>query len=314
MNNDNFLWVERYRPLTVEDCILPDNIKSTFLEFSKKGEFLNMVLSGPPGIGKTSIAKAMLNDIGADYIVINGSLSGGIDTLRTEIQDYASTVGFSDGRKYVILDEADGISPKTQRALRSFMEDYSSNCGFILTCNFKNKIIDAIVDSRCVEIDFKIKKKDIPELARQFFKRASQILTTEEIPFDKKVLIGLIAKNCPDWRKTLNELQKYATTYGKIDEAILVNFSDSRIGDLVSSLKAKDFGKARKWIGENSDMDMDVLFKKIYDSSYELVDPSSIPDLILILAKYQYQNAFVANPEINLAAAVLEIMGSCSFR
>jgi len=309
-----FIWVEKYRPSTVEDCILPDSLKNMFKEFVKQGEVITLLLAGPPGCGKTTIAKAMLNEMDADYILINGSKDGNIDNLRTLIQGFASTVSFKGGRKYVILDEADGLTPAIQNALRGFIEECSANCGFILTCNHKNKIIDAIVDSRCSVIDFNFKKKELPNLASQFLKRSMVILDKENVEYDRKVLATVIAKNCPDWRRTLNELQKWAATYGKITEDILVNFSDTHFNDLIKALKVKDFGTARKWIGEHSDIDMDHMFKKIYDGAYDLVEGHSIPDLILILAKYQYQNAFVANPEINLAAAILEIMGTCTFK
>ena len=312
-NDDQFLFVEKYRPKTIEDCILPDTLKKTFQQFVNQKNVPNLLLSGPAGCGKTTVAKAMLEELGCDYIVINGSMAGNIETLRNEIKNYASAVSFTGGRKYVILDEADYLNANsTQPALRNFMEEYSGNCGFIMTCNFKNRIMDPL-QSRCSIVDFKIKKSDLPALASQFLKRACAILDQEEIPYDKKVVAAVITQHYPDWRRVLNELQRYSVT-GGIDEGILANFSEEAFKALIGHMKASDFPAVRKWVGENSDIDTDVLFKSLYDSAYELMKPSSIPDLILILAKYQYQAAFVANPEINLAAAFLEIMAGCSFK
>lgn len=312
-NDDQFLFVEKYRPKTIEDCILPDTLKKTFQQFVNQKNVPNLLLSGPAGCGKTTVAKAMLEELGCDYIVINGSMCGNIDTLRNEIRNYASAVSFTGGRKYVILDEADYLNANsTQPALRNFMEEYSSNCGFIMTCNFKNRIMDPL-QSRCSVVDFKIKKSDLPALASQFLKRACNILDNEKIKYDKKVVAAVITQHYPDWRRVLNELQSYSVT-GAIDEGILANFSQESFKALVGLMKARDFPAVRKWVGENSDIDTDVLFKSLYDSAYELMQPNSIPDLILILAKYQYQAAFVANPEINLAAAFLEIMSTCSFK
>ena len=311
-----YLWVEKYRPKTIEDCILPENLKKTFQEFVNQKNVPNLLLSGPAGCGKTTVAKAMLEELGCDYIVINSSLNAGIDTLRNEIKNYASAISFAGGRKYVILDEADylsaaGNSP-VQPALRNFMEEYSGNCGFILTCNFKNRIIEPL-QSRCSVIDFKIKKSDLPNLAAQFLKRACNILEKEDIRYDKKVVASVITSHYPDWRRVLNELQRYSVT-GNIDEGILVNFSQESFKTLVELLKDKDFVNVRKWVGENSDSDIDVLFKNLYDYASELLTPGSVPELIMILAKYQYQAAFVANKEINMAAAFLEIMASCQFK
>lgn len=311
--SEEFLWVEKYRPKTVEECILPENLKKTFQEFVNQKNVPNLLLSGSAGCGKTTVAKAMLEQLGCDYIVINGSMNGNIDTLRTEIKNYASAVSFSGGRKYVILDEADYLNPNsTQPALRNFMEEFSGNCGFIMTCNFKNRIIDPL-HSRCSVIDFKINKSDLPGLATQFLKRACNILDTENIQYDKKVVAALITKHYPDWRRVLNELQRYSVT-GKIDEGILVQFSETNFKTLLDNMKKGDFPAVRKWVGENSDTDSDVLFKNLYESAYDVVVPTSIPDLILILSKYQYQAAFVANPEINIAACMLEIMSTCTFK
>ena len=308
-----FLYTEIYRPETIEDCILPDDIKTYFLQLITQGSAMNLLLVGPPGCGKTTAAKAMLNQIGADYIVINGSKDGTIDTLRTEIQNYASSISFMGGRKYVIIDEADGLSPAIQKGLRAFIEEYSSNCGFIFTCNYRNKIIGAIADSRCTVINFNFSRKDLPPLAQQFLKRCIYILESEKIPFDRKVLAKVVAKFCPDWRRTINEIQRYSIQYNAIDERILVA-PDTSIGQLIKAIKEKDFIVARQWIGENPDVSTDELFKKIYDTCNSIVEKESIPDLILLMAKYQYQAALVANPEINLAAAILEIMMSCQFK
>ena len=311
--SEEFLFVEKYRPKTVEDCILPENLKTTFQEFVNQKNVPNLLLSGTPGCGKTTVAKAMLEQLECDYIVINGSMNGNIDTLRNEIKNYASAVSFSGGRKYVILDEADYLNPNsTQPALRNFMEEFSKNCGFIMTCNFKNRIIDPL-HSRCSVIDFKIKKSDLPGLAAQFLKRVCTILDLEKIKYDKKVVASLITQYYPDWRRVLNELQRYSVT-GKIDEGILVQFSDTNFKLLLDSMKKGDFPAVRKWVGENSDTDSDVLFKELYENAYDVIVPTSIPDLILILAKYQYQHCFVANPEINMTAAFLEIMSTCTFK
>ncbi len=314
--SEDFLWVEKYRPQTIDECILPDTLKKIFQEFVNQKNVPNLLLTGSAGVGKTTVAKAMLEQLGCDYIIINGSLNANIDMLRNQIKNYASAVSFTGGRKYVILDEADYLSSggngAVQPALRNFMEEYSSNCGFILTCNFPKRIIEPL-HSRCSVVDFKIRKSDLPSLASQFLKRACNILETEGVAYDKKVVAAVITSHYPDWRRVLNELQRYSVT-GKIDEGILVNFSEEAFKALVGSMAAGDFPAVRKWVAEHSDMDMDVLFKNLYDSAYDLLVPATIPDLILILAKYQYQSAFVANLEINLAAAFLEIMSVCSFK
>jgi DNA polymerase III delta prime subunit len=310
--NDNYLWVETYRPKRIEDCVLPASLKKTFQEFVNQKNVPNLLLSGSAGCGKTTVAKAMLEELGCDYIVINGSMNGNIDTLRNEIKNYASAVSFSGGRKYVILDEADYLNANsTQPALRNFMEEYSANCGFILTCNFPNRIIEPL-HSRCSVVDFKIRKSDLAGLAGQFLKRACHILETENIKYDKQVVAQVIMKHYPDWRRVLNELQRYSVT-GSIDVGVLVNFSSESYKTLVSYLKDKDWQSVRKWIAENSDIDIDVLFKTLYDQAYDLMDRNTIPDLVLTLAKYQYQHSFVANPEINLAACMLELMRDCRF-
>lgn len=311
---DEFLWVEKYRPRTIEETILPPNLQSTFLEFVNDGTIPNLLLCGRAGVGKTTVARALLDTIGADYIVINGSLHGNIDTLRTDILNFASTVSFSGGRKYVILDEADYLNANsTQPALRNFIESYSKNCGFILTCNFKNKLIDPLV-SRMSVIDFAIAREDKPKLAAKFFKRTLEILAKEEVEVDsKEAIAALIERHFPDWRRVLNELQRYSAT-GKIDTGILANLSDDSFKSLTDYLKRKEFSNVRKWVAENADIDPTLFFRNFYDQAHELMEPASIAQLVLILAKYQYQNAFVADTEINTAACLTEIMVECSFK
>lgn len=309
---EEFLWVEKYRPKTIDDAVLPADLKNTFQQFVDQGNIPNLLLSGSAGVGKTTVARAMLEQLGCNYIVINGSMNGNIDTLRNDIQAFASTVSFKGGRKYVILDEADYLNANsTQPALRNFMEEFSRNCGFILTCNFKNRIIEPL-QSRCSVIEFKISKKDMPKLAAQFMKRAQTILETERVEFDRSVLAEVIQRHFPDWRRVLNELQRYSAT-GKIDSGILSRLEDESFSALVQTLKKKDFNGMRKWVGENSDSDSSVLFRKLYDEAYELVKPNSIPQLVLILSDYQYKSSFAANQEINLAAALTHVMADVEF-
>ena len=309
---EEFLWVEKYRPKTIEDCVLPDELKTTFQKFVEKGEIPNLLLTGSAGVGKTTVARAMLEQIGADYIVINGSMNGNIDTLRNEILQFASSVSFTGSRKYVILDEADYLNANsTQPALRNFMEEFSRNCGFILTCNFRNRIIEPL-HSRCSVVEFKISKADLPRLAAQFFKRVLGILDGNGVKYDKAVVAELIQRHLPDWRRVLNELQRYSVN-GTIDTGIFANHGASAFTDLVDILKQKKFGEMRKWVGENSDMDSTTLFRKFYDTAYEKVNPKSIPELVLIIAKYQYQAAFVADHEINTAAFLTEVMMATEF-
>jgi DNA polymerase III delta prime subunit len=304
---EDFLWVERYRPKTVEDTILPPELKATFQQFVEQKNIPNLILSGSAGVGKTTIARAMLEELGCDYIVINGSMNGNIDTLRNEIKNFASSVSLSGGRKYVILDEADYLnSNSTQPALRNFMEEFSKNCGFILTCNFKNRIIEPL-HSRCSVIDFKITKKEIPALAKDFMRRACNILTKENIEFDKTVVAELIKKFFPDNRRILNELQRYSAT-GRIDSGILVNLQELSLKNLVEFLKNKDFSNMRKWVAENLDNDADVIFRKIYDQASQYLNTRSIPAVVLIIGKYQYQHGFCADPEINLVCCLTELM------
>lgn len=308
---DQFLWVEKYRPTTIDDCVLPERLKEAFSAFVAQDNIPNLLLTGGPGVGKTTVARAMLEQIGADYIVINGSLNGNIDTLRNDIQQFASTISFSGGRKYVILDEADYLNANsTQPALRNFMEEFSSNCGFILTCNFKNRIIEPL-HSRCSVVEFKINKDELPQMAGQFFKRTIKILTVEGIEFDKAVVADLVSKHIPDFRRVLNELQRYSVN-GKIDSGIMVNLSQESFKSLVGYLKSKDFKMMRQWVAENTNTE--AIFRLLYDSAYDCVKPSDIPTLILLLADYQYKDAFVADKEINLAAALTQIMVDVEFK
>jgi DNA polymerase III delta prime subunit len=307
MVREEYLWVEKYRPRTIDDCVLPEDLKNTFKQFVTNGEIPNLLLTGSAGVGKTTVARAMLEQIGADYIVVNGSMNGNIDTLRTEILSFASTVSFTGGRKYVILDEADYLNANsTQPALRNFMEEFSKNCGFILTCNFKNRIIEPL-HSRCSVVEFKINKNDLPKLAVQFFKRVTGILEKENIGYDKSVVAELIQKHLPDWRRVLNELQRYSVN-GKIDTGIFINLGEENFKALVDVIKNRNFTEMRKWVGENSDTDHTSMFRKFYDQAYNLVKPNSIPELVLLISKYQYQAAFVADQEINMAAFLTEAM------
>jgi DNA polymerase III delta prime subunit len=310
--NKDFLWVEKYRPKTVADTILPDSLKATFQQFVDQKNVPNLILAGGPGVGKTTVAKAMLEELGCDYIVINGSLNGNIDTLRNEILNFASSVSLMGGRKYVILDEADYLNANsTQPALRNFMEEFSRNCGFILTCNYSNRLI-APLHSRCSVINFKIEKKQMPKLAMQFMKRVQMILDTENTPYDDKVLAEVITKHFPDWRRILNELQTYAAV-GSIDAGILANMAEVSIKELVGFMKDKNFTEVRKWIGQNSDADQNSMFRAFYDNAASYFKKGSIPQLVLILGKYQYQAAFAADAEVNLAACMVEIMVDCEF-
>lgn len=304
---EEFLWVEKYRPKTIADTILPESLKSTFQEFVNQKNIPNLILNGPAGCGKTTVARAMLEELDCDYIIINGSMNGNIDTLRNEIKNFASAVSLSGGRKYVILDEADYLNANsTQPALRNFMEEFSKNCGFILTCNFKNRIIEPL-QSRCSVIDFKISKKDLPELAAQFMKRVCTILTTENIEFDKPSVAEVLKKHFPDWRRVLNELQRYSAT-GKIDSGILVNMQEISLKSLIDFLKSKDYTNMRKWVGENIDNDADIIYRKIFDQANQYIAKSSVPLIVLLIGKYQYQHAFAADSEINLVCCLTEIM------
>ena len=302
----DFLWVEKYRPKTISDTILPDDLKQTFQQFVDQENIPNLLLTGGPGIGKTTVARAMCEQLGVDYIVINGSMNGNIDTLRTEIKDFASTISFSGGRKYVILDEADYLNPQsTQPALRNFMEEFSKNCGFILTCNFKNRIIDPL-HSRCSVIEFKVTGKDKAAMASQMFKRVKTILSDENVSYDQKALAEVITLYFPDFRRVINELQRYGAT-GSIDAGILAN-NNASIEELVGSLKSKKFTDMRKWIANHKDMDTAQLYRQLYDNAVQYVQPQSIPQLVVTLADYQYKAAFVADHEINNVACMTALM------
>ena len=313
--NDEFLWVEKYRPKTIEECILPENIKKTFLDFLDKGEVPNLLLAGPAGCGKTTVAKALCNQLGVDVYVINGSDEGRfLDTVRNNAKNFASTVSLSSQSKHkvIIIDEADNTTPDVQLLLRASIEEFSRNCRFIFTCNYKNKIIEPL-HSRCAVIDFAIRGKEKQEIATCFFKRLNSILEQERVESDKKVVAELINKHFPDWRRILNECQRYSVG-GKIDSGILAYFSDVKVNDLIKNLKEKNFAEVRKWVVSNLDNDSSVLLRRIYDSLYESLVNSSIPAAVLIIAKYQYQIAFVADQEINMLACLTEIMVECQFK
>ena len=309
---EEFLWVEKYRPKIITDTILPQELKSTFDNFVKGG-IPNLILSGGPGVGKTTVARAMLEQNKSDYIMINGSLYGNIDTLRTEIKNYASAVSLQGGRKYVILDEADYLNPQsTQPALRNFMEEYSNNCGFILTCNYKNRIIEPL-HSRCSIVEFNIPNKQKPELAKNFLKRVKYILDSENIQYSDKCIAELIMRYFPDWRRVINELQRYGHN-GKIDAGILTNVGDQSFNTLIGYLKGKDFNRMRKWVGDNIDNDTTNLFRKIYDNANEHVKEQTIPLLVTVIADYQYKSAFVADQEVNMVACLTQLMLECDFK
>jgi len=310
--NDTFLWVEKYRPQTVAETILSDNLKSTFQKIVESKEIPNMLFTGTAGTGKTTVARALCNELDLDYILINGSEEGNIDTLRTKIKQFASSVSLQGGYKVVILDEADYLNAQsTQPALRGFIEEFANNCRFILTCNFKNRIIEPL-HSRCSVYEFNTSKKDLQGLCAQFLKHIGKILDNEGVGYDQMVLVDLIMKYVPDWRRVLNELQRYSIS-GRIDAGILVNLSDKSFDDLFSYLKSKDFKKMRQWVVNNIDTDASSIFRGIYDRMIDKVKPQSVPQLVLILADYQYKNAFVADMELNVVACMTEIMANVEF-
>ena len=310
-----FLFVEKYRPQVIDDCILPDDTKKTFKEFVAKGEIPNLLLAGPPGIGKTTIAKALCNELGADYYVINGSDEGRfLDTVRNQAKNFASTVSLTGSSKHkvIIIDEADNTGNDVQLLLRANIEAFYNNCRFIFTCNYKNKIIEPL-HSRCAVIDFTIKGKQRVQLAGSFFQRLQSILDKEKIEYDQKVVAELVSKHFPDFRRVLNECQRYSTG-GKIDSGILASFSDISVNELIKNLKDKNFTEVRKWVVSNLDNDASNLLRRIYDASFDCLSPSSIPAAVLVIAKYQYQCAFVADQEINLLAALTELMCEVEFK
>lgn len=311
---NEFLWVEKYRPQTIEDCILPTSLKKTFQQIVDTGEMHNMLLTGSAGLGKTTVARALCNELDLDYLLINASESGNIDTLRSTIKQFASTVSLNGGKyKVVILDEADYLNAQsTQPALRGFIEEFSSNCRFILTCNFKNRIIEPL-HSRCSVIEFNTTKKQLSELCAEFMKRLQFILTSEEVDYSNKVLAELIMRYAPDWRRVINECQRYSSS-GEITSDILIGLSDQNIAALVGFLKTKDFKNMRAWVTNNTDIDSSVIFRRIYDTVYDFASPHSIPAIILVLADYQYKAAFVADKELNTVACLTEIMASSEWK
>jgi DNA polymerase III delta prime subunit len=316
MSRDEFLWVEKYRPRKIEDCILPDANKKTFLEFLNNKEIPNLMLAGPAGCGKTTVAKALCEELGVDYYVINGSDEGRfLDTVRNQAKNFASTVSLSAGdakHKVIIIDEADNTTHDVQLLLRANIETFYNNCRFIFTCNYKNKIIEPL-HSRCAVVEFSIKGKEKAQLAGSFFKRIQNILDAEGVEYDQKVLAELINKHFPDWRRVLNECQRYSAG-GKIDSAILAEFSDVNVNELIRNLKTKNFTEVRKWVVGNLDNDASSLLRRVYDASYDCLSPQSIPAAVLIIAKYQYQCAFVADQEVNILAALTELMVECEFK
>ena len=312
---DDFIWCQKYRPRTIEDCILPRGLKDTFLEFVSNGDIPNLLLSGTAGTGKTTVARALCEELGVDYIIINGSESGNIDTLRNDVRNFASGVSITSTgkRKIVILDEADYLNPQsTQPALRGFIEEFSKNCGFIFTCNFKNRIIEPI-HSRCSVIDFRFSKKDRPKLAMSLLKRVIEILDKESVKYNEKVLVELITKYFPDFRRVLNELQRYSVS-GEIDAGILTTITEQSIKDLMKHLKEKNFKNMRKWVVENLDDDPSRIFRLVYDGLYGHVKPQSIPQAVILLADYQYKSAFVADLELNLVACLTELMKELEYK
>jgi len=307
-----FLWTEKYRPQRIQDCVLPENIELTLKQIVSGGELHNMLFTGTPGIGKTTVAKALCNELNLDYLLINGSEESGIDTLRTKIKQFASSVSLQGGYKVVILDEADYLNPQsTQPALRGFIEEFSANCRFIFTCNYKNRIIEPL-HSRCSVIEFNIPKKQMPPLLAKFMERVQYILTNEGVSYSNEVISEVLLKHQPDWRRILNQLQQYGTS-GSIDNSILVSLDSSTFAELIQHLRVKDFSKMRKWVVNNLDSEPTAIFRKLYDSMEDHVAPRSRPQLVLLLGEYQYKNSFVADHELNLVACLTEIMSGVEF-
>ena len=308
---EHLLWTEKYRPQSIEDCILPERLKKPFQEYVNQNNIPNLILSGGPGVGKTTVAKAMCNEIGCDFMVINGSDESGIDIFRTKIKNYASSMSLAGGRKVIIIDEADYLNPNsTQPALRNAIEEFAGNCSFIFTCNYKNRIIEPL-HSRCAVIDFGLKNGEKAKMASAFFKRVQSILQSESVEFDDAVIAELVKKHFPDFRRILNELQRYSQ-FGKIDTGILSQIADVSITEIVKNIKEKDFGSIRKWVASN-EIDSNTLYRKLYDALYDTMKPQSIPQAVLILADYQYKAAFVADQEINTVACLTELMVNCEF-
>jgi DNA polymerase III delta prime subunit len=308
---EHLLWTEKYRPKKIEDCILPERLKKPFQEYVNQSNIPNLLLAGGAGVGKTTVAKAMCEEIGCDYMVINGSDESGIDTFRTKIKNYASSMSLSGGRKVIIIDEADYLNPNsTQPALRNAIEEFAVNCSFIFTCNYKTRIIEPL-HSRCAVIDFGLKNDEKASMAAQFFKRLQGVLEIEKVEFDDKVIAELVKKHFPDFRRVLNELQRYSQ-FGKIDTGVLAQIGNIQIDEIVTHIKSKDFGAIRKWVATN-DLDTNTVFRQLYDSLYDIMKPQSIPQAVLIIADYQYKNAFVADPEINLVACLTELMANCEY-
>jgi len=308
---EHLLWTEKYRPKTIEDCILPERLKLPFQEYVNQRNIPNLLLAGGAGVGKTTVAKALCNEVGCDYIVINGSDESGIDTFRTKIKNYASSMSLTGGRKVIIIDEADYLNPNsTQPALRNAIEEFASNCSFIFTCNYKNRIIEPL-HSRCAVIEFSLKNGEKAKMASAFFKRIQSVLQSESVDYDDKVIVELIKKHFPDFRRIINELQRYSQ-FGKIDTGVLAQIGDISIAEIVKFIRDKDFGSIRKWVATN-DVDSNTLYRKLYESMYDVMKPQSIPQAVLILADYQYKAAFVADQEINTVACLTEIMVNCEF-
>ena len=308
---EHLLWTEKYRPKNIEDCILPERLKKPFQEYVTQKNIPNLLLTGGAGVGKTTVAKAMCNEIGCDFMVINGSDENGIDMVRNKITNYASSLSFAGGSKVIIIDEADYLSANAQAAFRNAIEEFAANCSFIFTCNFKNKIIEPL-HSRCAVIEFGLKSSEKTTMAAQFFKRIQTILSEEEIVYETPVVAELVKKHFPDFRRVINELQRFSK-FGKIDTGVLSQIVDVSLNDIIKYIKDKDFGAIRKWVGA-SDIDANILFRQLYDALYEVMKPQSIPQAVLILADYQYKQAFVADQEINLVACLTELMVSLEFK
>lgn len=313
MSKSEFLWVEKYRPQTIDECVLTKDLKDTFNGIVKSGELHNMLLSGTAGTGKTTVAKALCNELGLDWMLINGSEESGIDVLRNKIKQFASTVSLTGGIKVIILDEADYLNAQsTQPALRGFIEEFSNNCRFILTCNFKNRLIEPL-HSRCAVVEFNTNKKQLAGLASQFMGRLKSILDKEGVTYNEKVIAELIIRHAPDWRRVIGECQRYGST-GEIPAAILIGNSDESIAEVITHLKSKDFKSMRAWVANNAALDTSAIFRKIYDVLSDHADASGIPAAVLILADYQFKAAFVADKELNLVAAMTELMANVTWK